>query len=288
MLKLIVSDLDGSLLKNQGISPGNMEALKTAQAQGGKLVIATGRDYKWITSLINKYNLDCYSITGNGAEFRDPKGNLVESAYLKPEKYKDVTKHMLTMNIPFMIYTSEGYYSEQDPFFVAESFFERGKKRFTGDIDERRKNPEWPCNQLQHIQDIDAFLATNPQIIKIEAFTIVDPLPINELKCYLEGDEEISYLSSFDDNLEVTAYDAQKGKILEIACEHMGISKEEVMIFGDGMNDITMFERFPHGYAPANSAQGILDVAEFVVAHFEDDGFAEAVYHMLERVGVCN
>ena len=33
----------------------------------------------------------------------------------------------------------------------------------------------------------------------------------------------------------------------------MSIAKEEVAVFGDGLNDLSMFELFPNAFAPANA-----------------------------------
>ena len=46
MIKLIVSDMDGTLLAHDSsISKGNIEAIRYAQSKGVQFAIATGRDY---------------------------------------------------------------------------------------------------------------------------------------------------------------------------------------------------------------------------------------------------
>ena len=46
MIKLIVSDMDGTLLAHGFInSKGNIEAIRYAQSKGVQFAIATGRDY---------------------------------------------------------------------------------------------------------------------------------------------------------------------------------------------------------------------------------------------------
>ncbi len=282
MIKLIVTDLDGTLLTEGGISKKNLEAINYAKEKGAELVLATGRDFSMITDLIEKYNLSNLSITGNGAEFRDHAGNLVVTEYLDVKHYKDVVNIFLKRNIPFMVYTTNGFYSEQDPDWVRDCFLERGKQRFGARKDDEERQKFMPCFHLVKINDTNQFLATNPNIIKIEAFTINDPEPINKIKEEFKSLEGISYLSSYSDNLEVTTYKAQKGIILEDACQILGIKKDEVIVLGDGMNDISMFERFKYSFAPANATQELLDIAYKVVASCNDDGFAEAIYEIIK------
>ena len=58
MIKLIVSDMDGTLFNsNQEISPLNIAALKEANKKGVKFMIATGRSMDTILPTIKKYDL---------------------------------------------------------------------------------------------------------------------------------------------------------------------------------------------------------------------------------------
>ena len=60
-----------------------------------------------------------------------------------------------------------------------------------------------------------------------------------------------------------------------------GLSRDEVMLIGDGMNDISLFACFPNSYAPSNACEKIKELAGTVVGSNEDDGFAQAVRKML-------
>ena len=97
----------------------------------------------------------------------------------------------------------------------------------------------------------------------------------------LKDIEGISYLSSFDDNVEVTDQEAQKGYILDKVIRLKGISREEVAVVGDGMNDLSMFQIFPVSFAPSNAQETIKGLAREIVAGNEEDGFAEAADRVL-------
>ena len=56
-----------------------------------------------------------------------------------------------------------------------------------------------------------------------------------------------------------------------------GLSKEEVMVIGDGMNDLSLFQCFPNSFAPSNACEKIKELAGTVVGSNEEDGFAQAV-----------
>ena len=66
-VKLIASDLDGTLLTNKKeLSPRTREALDLAAAQGIYLVPATGRSFGSVPEMIREYPGVEYLITANG------------------------------------------------------------------------------------------------------------------------------------------------------------------------------------------------------------------------------
>ena len=78
MIKLIASDMDGTLLNNrQAISKENVEAIKKAQNKGIKFLIATGRNYDEVQFLLSENDIICNCILMNGSEYRDNNGKII-------------------------------------------------------------------------------------------------------------------------------------------------------------------------------------------------------------------
>ena len=68
MIKLIASDMDGTLLNSKHtISKGNIEAIKIAQKNGLHFTIVTGRSYDMVKPLLDEFNIQCECILMNGA-----------------------------------------------------------------------------------------------------------------------------------------------------------------------------------------------------------------------------
>ena len=101
---------------------------------------------------------------------------------------------------------------------------------------------------------------------------------------YFKDMKNIAYLSSYPDNVEITNEYAQKGLILEKVIDQLKIKKEEVIVLGDGMNDITLFERFPYSFAPSNGEKAIQEKAYQVVCSCEDGAVSEAIEYALENL----
>ena len=120
-------------------------------------------------------------------------------------------------------------------------------------------------------------------MIKVEAFSH-DETEIQKVIPYFKDMKEIAYLSSYPDNVEITNENAQKGLILEKVIEQLNIKKEEVIVLGDGMNDITLFERFPYSFAPNNAEKVIQEKAYKVVSSCKDGAVSEAIEYALENL----
>ncbi|MEG0276653.1 MAG: HAD family hydrolase [Coprobacillus sp.] len=286
MFKLIVSDMDGTLLDEQScISKKNREAIHRLKEHHIEFAIASGRDFEGVHSLIDPFGIQCDAILGNGAQYIDKDGKIILSCYMNKKVLKDVIGIFENDHIPFMIFTTQGFYTTQEPDFVKESFITRNIIRFNIDEKEYEKGGKRefvPCNLLKKITDMDKFLNSDLEIIKVEAFSL-EPKEIIIAKDKLASVQEISYLSSFDDNVEVTNENAQKGLILEKVIELKGIKKEEVVVIGDGMNDITLFERFPYSFAPMNAEKEIKELAYRIVSSHLEDAVAEVIEEVLKQ-----
>ena len=284
MIKLIVSDMDGTLLAHDSsISKGNIEAIRYAQSKGVQFAIATGRDYSSLKGILEAHDLKCFSILGNGAQFCNENGEILSSAYFPKKCFKQVLQIFDELKIHYMIFSANGFYSTAEPNVVRDAFIDRCVvqfKRKREDYLDDGCNQDMACMKLKKIGDLDDFINSSIDIIKVEAFNN-DVSLIEKAKEKLQEIEGIAYLSSFDDNIEVTDKAAQKGLILENVIEELGYSKDEVMVLGDGLNDITLFERFKYSFAPGNANETIKAMAYQVVGACEEDGVSQAIYMML-------
>lgn len=286
MIKMIVTDMDGTLLsRHSGLTKQTIDALNKAIASGIKFVVATGRDWSGIESIFEGTGIVYSAILGNGAQYANEKGEITKTAYFNKERFKEVTKIFDEHDIHYMIFCDDGYYSTHEPDDVCEGFIQRGMHRFNRKREEVtaswKKTPA-PCMLLQKIEDVDAWLNESHQIIKIEAFD-KDETKVIEAKKYLPPIKNIAHLSSFVDNVEVTDEHAQKGLILAQVIQDLGIQRDEVAVFGDGLNDITMFELFPESYAMDNAEQEIKELAKYIAPDCSDEGVSKMVLKILEE-----
>ena len=77
--------------------------------------------------------------------------------------------------------------------------------------------------------------------------------------------------------LEVMPKGINKGIGIEKICDHMGISTDEVIAFGDSFNDISMIRTAGVGVAMGNAEQELKDCADYITDDCDSDGIAKAL-----------
>ena len=78
MIKLVASDLDGTLLNEESmLSEKTAECIRTAQQAGILWVAATGRSLKTASELMRTAGVSPEYLLLNGAEFRKSDGTLI-------------------------------------------------------------------------------------------------------------------------------------------------------------------------------------------------------------------
>mgnify|MGYP000025611973 FL=1 len=285
MIKLIASDVDGTLLNGKSeIDDYTVSKIKEAMKQGTQFVIASGRAYGDLTWLLKQYDLKCSCITGNGAEYYDEKGEKISSFYLDYQACLESIAILKQFHIAFMIYCVEGNYSIEPVEKVQDVFIQRSvlKRNETYQKAKKRIQKNHSIFKMSEIKDYPTFLK-DKHIIKIEAFDLQEDT-ITKAKNCLKSLSQIAYLSSFPDNVEITSSLATKGSILMDVISKLDIKQEEVMVIGDSYNDVSMFDLFSCSVAMGNSVDFIKEKAKYIT----DDYFHNGVGKAIEKIALQN
>ena len=287
MIKLIVSDMDGTLFNsNQEISPFNLAAIKQANKNGVRFMIATGRSMVTIRPTLEKYDLNCGLILMNGAEVRDENLNIISTLNVENEVIPRLAARLEEMG-----YMPE-YMAEEGAYFCGpKEIMEKNMawrmmcldRTHTLTFEEAKEAGRTSVFQktLTRLDTIQDMLDQQVEIRKVIVFN--PDARVNEKNRPILQSEfpELTILSSYPENIEINHRLAQKGSGLMQAIKKMGIAPEEVAVFGDGFNDISLFELFPNSYAPANAEPGIKAKAHEIIPSNNDDGVGIKINELL-------
>lgn len=285
MIKLIVSDMDGTLLNsNHQISKENLEAIRKAEEKGVHFAIATGRAYSDVKPLLEENNLKCECILSNGAEYRDENGNILEEVAIEKDSARKIINMIQKDGLSVEIYTDDGFYTidtEEDSLRETArriQTFNPGTS-FEDALEQAKIHPHFV--NLHYINDVEEFLNSDVKIAKFVAF-YEDEETTLKVKKILEDIEGIAISSTFTRNIEINNKQAQKGLILAKVIEKLGLKKEEVIVLGDSYNDISLFTEFPISFAMENAVPEIKDLAKHITDTNDNAGVAKAIYKAMD------
>ena len=108
MIKLIASDLDGTLIGHDfRFRPRTLRALEAARTAGIDIVFVTGRPSRWLTPLREQTDFDSYAICSNGAVVYHLGANEVEEVNGADPAVIARTHELLEPIFPDATYTLE-------------------------------------------------------------------------------------------------------------------------------------------------------------------------------------
>lgn len=280
MIKIIASDLDGTLLNSKHmLSNYNRDAILAAQEKGLKFMIATGRGYEHVEPILKENNIKCPCILMNGAEFRDEEGYILEKINLKKNTVIEISKIINSYGLISEFYTDKGFFTNatKEEFIKGTAYrilsFE---KNISFDEALKRATSHPHFSNIKYIENMEKFLKRDFEIRKVISF-FNDINLVDKVKNELNNIPGIAVLSSFRDNIEVTDINAQKGYILSKVIKKMGYTNDEVAVFGDSFNDYSLFTEFNNSYAMNNAIPEIKEIAKYIAEDNHNDGVGKEI-----------
>lgn len=289
MIKLLVSDMDGTLFNsNQEISPLNLAAIRDAEKQGVRFMIATGRSIDTVAPSVDKYELHCSFLLMNGAEVRDEQRNIISTINIDNSIIRELTQELESRGYIPEYMTNDGAQicgsKERQELNMGNRMLclDRNHTMTLEEAIEAGKTSVF-MKTLTRNDTLEDMLNKNLEIRKIIVFNPNTSANTKNRMELAEQFPQLSILSSYPENIEINAKYAQKGYGLEKAIEKMGIKKEEVAVFGDGLNDLSMFELFPNSFAPENAELEVKKRAKEIIPCNNDDGVGKKIFELLYK-----
>ena len=261
--KLIALDIDGTLTNSRKeISPRTRYAILEAQAQGKKIILASGRHPVGVYPIARDLRLDSYGgyiMSFNGGKIIECATDKTIVTKLFPREFlPDIVNVIKDSNITIITW------------------------------DDRRIFADSKRNDYTAIeQDV-----LKTEMIVVEDFVSEIKFEINKILLAGEPDELDEYqkilAKRYDGLLEVyksapyflelMPLGVSKGSMLPLLLDKLGVTREELVAFGDNYNDMTMIGYAGLGVAMANGEAEVKKIANYVCESNDDDGIAETLH----------
>ena len=264
--KLVVSDLDGTLLVNSHLPEFNLNSIKKIREKGVKFCIATGRTIqstRYILKELDSYNKENeYSILFNGCTIIENKDNKI--LYFKGIEYEIANKLFeigKKYNVMLLVYTIDACYVW---------------KSYENEVKRQEKLDE----KLTFMTDlnIDFIKEKKIPVTKI-IFGSEDNKYLLEIKKELDKifKDDISISFSSEVYLEINSNNVNKGIALEWLSNYLKININETIAIGDNNNDLSMIEKAGLGICVKNAIDNIKRKAKYVTEKKFDEGAVKEV-----------
>lgn len=284
-ISLIALDIGGTLLSDDNtISKENLESIKIAKQNGIKIALATAREYsstKYISKLIN-----CdYGIFSNGSHLFDLinlkslKSSLIQTqAVLEIYKYCKENDLYIHLNQETCEVSDEMKYFNLKHHLLNETY-----------PDDLKSSCYLIQNLMEHIKNniITKIVIVSEQnlaehIVQLKQILDKYDLFITEYNTNLYEtiiDKTINYIEIGSSSDTKASGLLQLGKILNIP-------SEQILIFGDGDNDIEMFTTFENSVCMANGTDKVKTLSRYVTTkNNNNSGVAEGINYYINGGG---
>ena len=261
-LKLIVSDLDGTLLNGSNqIGTESQKLIKALLAKGMRFTFATGRLHSAVEEHANLLGLKTPLITLDGSMIKTLNNDIIFDSYIS-QKYVTKAIKLADFNLVniALCHADAIYYTEHSPLVP------RVIDKFGANYVEVDSLDEYLKETLEIVFASD-YKDSIKFIEKKMTFPFAFGLNTSFYKSQRRGD---SYF------FEVRKHGCNKGTALARLIKYLKFKIENVAVMGDWHNDESMFETNAVKVAVDNAIYPIKLKADFVTKNDnENDGVAE-------------
>lgn len=256
---IVASDLDGTLLApNHQLSDFSKQTLKELHQKGLTFIFATGRHHVDVAGIREIAGIPAYMITSNGARVHDQNDQLMYSKNVPEGLVQDVIDVIRQdQDIFIHMYQNEDWLLDRDDEMLAKFHSESGfsYKRFNAE--------RAPTDGIAKI------FFTHPEQDH-------DHLVVFENKLRETFGDQLNIAFSTPWCLEVMAADVSKGEALKAVAESRGLTLDNCIAFGDGMNDVEMLSMAGKGLVMGTSHHKVMDALPYneVIGSNADDAVA--------------
>lgn len=253
--KMFFFDIDGTLLDDtKKVLPSTKKALQQLKAAGHEVSIATGRNYTMAKAVIDELEFNNYIVCNGSAGFFH--NELVYELYLDKMELDELLAaadkhgHQIIYETPFEL--------------------KRRHKEVAGVTEQAMQAVGFT------VPEYDGDFHERHSLVQALIFYR------EEEKGYYEDGKyaQFKFVRWHDTGVDVLPRGGSKAKTMLKVAADQGFKREDVIAFGDGLNDMELLKEAGVGVAMGNALETIKLHADRVTADNNEDGIAKALKEM--------
>lgn len=262
MIKLVLTDMDGTFLNSSGDFNRKLyeEVKKIMEDKGVAFAPVTGKQCERVEELFGDVANDLW-ILGDSATRIKHNGEFVYESLLSNKLGMEIIHLLEKISLEHTIIACT-----RSGAIIRKNIPQQEKSIVKG--------------SYAQVTEVTDFSEITDDFVKI---TIHDPL----LRC-METKEK---LSPFSESAYIVASEAawidianmnvHKGTTVEQLQYLLNVTPEETMAFGDGYNDLELFDRAKYSFAVRNAVHEIKDAANYITRSNDEDAVMKTIIDLL-------
>ena len=264
MIKIIFSDMDGTLLTSENKLPeGFDEMIAELKRRGVLFAPASGRQYAALQKSFPKY-LDEFLFVAEGGTLVRYHGKEIFSHEMDVE----VVKKLLATGATFPGIMCV-WCGKNDSYILREF----DKPEYLNDMEK----------YYTHKTAVDSWDDVDDTPIKIAFFDYTGHAKENIYDKLSEYHDTLQVVQTIDFWVDVSSKGANKGEAIENVCRIMNVKPEECAAFGDYLNDCEMLQTVGYSFAVANAQPEVKKIAKFQTESNDEAGVLKAIRRLIDQ-----
>lgn len=259
MVKLIATDMDGTLINDDGkIDDRVFDLISRLNKNNVKFAAASGRFYSQLMVNFEKVKKNMIFIAHNGALIRyNHNGKVLYSNSILKQNIQKVINLNPNMGEELILSGENDAYVESPSQHIINVFSEL----------------------KVHVVALKSFKQLREPVYKM-TYHMANGVNQDIIKYLRENlNDELQFVVSGDRWIDIMNKGTNKGNAIRILQRKFDIDCKNTMVFGDYYNDLPMFKVAKYSYAMGNAPEDVKKSANFVARSNNDDG----VYNVLKK-----
>lgn len=256
MIKLIATDMDGTLLTDESMLPaGFFDICNRLVNKGIHFVIASGRQYYTLLDNMEPIRDKIFFIAENGSLAAGNGRTLYLRAMDKGVAKNIIISARQVKNCDIVLCGKSSAYVENEK----DEFILEAKKYY---------------HRCQKVEDL---LSVDDDILKIAVYDYIDAAENSYKQLSPQWSDKVNITISGKHWIDLAPPDVSKGVALNHIQSFLGISPEETLVFGDYFNDVSMLKTAYYSYTMQNAPDGVKKAARFCAPSNNEAGVLKVI-----------
>lgn len=262
MFKLVVTDMDGTFLNSK--SSFNREKFQSLLTQlrdkDIRFAFCTGKQNERVDAIVGDLTKDLFIIGDSASRIKINDMNIYAKTFNNQFGLELIkTIKQIDENLVVIVCTEGMAYAEKH-------------------ISEKERN--MVLGSYEKVTFVEDLNTIDKDMLKITIFDIQGQC-FEHVKGLNKYEDDLYIVAAEENWIDITHKDVDKGKTIRFLQQLLNISREQTIVFGDGLNDIPLFENARFKVAMDNAYPELKLKANLISIHNDRDGVIETLNTLL-------